>query len=149
MPRLDEAQAICALLPRLRGAQGLPPVWASFQVRPDGTHLADGTPLAEAGAWAQRQTEIVAVGVNCVAPQIVTPALEVLAGVTRKPLVAYPNSGDIYHPDTKTWTTLAPGERFTAQAQTWVDLGVRLMGGCCRTTPQDIAYLAAVIGPRQ
>lgn len=149
MPRLDEAQALIALLGRLTGGQAPLQAWVSFQVRPDGAHLADGTPLAQAGTWAQGQPEVVAVGVNCVAPEVVAPALEVLAGVTSKPLVAYPNSGDTYHPATKTWTTAPPGERFTARAPGWLEAGVRLLGGCCRTTPSDTAVLAGIVNGRR
>ena len=149
MPRLDEAQALIALMGRLTGRQAPPQAWVAFQVRPDGAHLADGTPLAQAGAWAQRQPEVVAVGVNCVAPEVVAPALEVLAGVTGKPLVAYPNSGDAYHPATKTWTTAPPGERFTAGAPGWLEAGARLLGGCCRTAPSDTAVLAGIIADQR
>ena len=50
LPRLDEAQALVAMV------KGLAPQaecwWVSFQVRSDGARLADGTSLAKAAAWA-------------------------------------------------------------------------------------------------
>ena len=98
LPRLDEAQALVAMV------TGLAPqaqCWVSFQVRPDGATLADGTPLAEAAAWAAQEEIVVAVGINCVAPGVVARALPVLRAATGKPLVAYPNAGDLYDPATQ------------------------------------------------
>ena len=115
--------------------------WVSFQVRPDGAHLADGTPLARAAAWAQRARNVVAVGLNCVAPPVVDRALPVLRAAADKPLVAYPNSGDVYDPVTRTWRATVGRGRLTASTSAWLDAGVRLIGGCCRTTPADTAEL--------
>lgn len=141
-PRLDEAQWIVGQLGRLApGAE----CWVSFQVGDDGERLADGTPLAEAGAWADAEPAVSAVGINCVAPPAVAPALGALSAVTAKPLVAYPNSGDIYHPATKTWTVAGGAQRFTGHARPWARAGARLIGGCCRTTPADTAVLARAL----
>jgi len=69
LPRLDEAQALVAMV------KGLAPQaecwWVSFQVRSDGARLADGTSLAKAAAWAAQEAIVVAVGINCVAPGVV------------------------------------------------------------------------------
>lgn len=140
-PRLDEARWLVA---RLRHIAPEAECWVSFQVRPDGEHLADGTPLARAVAWADAEDAVVAVGLNCVAPAVVDRALPVLRSATGKPLVAYPNSGDAYDPAAKTWHCVRGPERFTrftASAPAWLDAGVRLIGGCCRTTPVDTAVL--------
>ena len=142
LPRLDEAQALASMV------KGLAPqaeCWVSFQVRPDGVRLADGTPLVEAAAWAAGEEAVVAVGVNCVAPDVVGRALPVLREVTAKPLVAYPNSGDIYDPGTKTWKAGDEGGGFTALAPSWIAAGVRLIGGCCRTRPAQIREIAHAV----
>jgi len=59
--------------------------------------------------------------------------------------VAYPNSGETYDAATKTWN--ADGNdaaaSLAAGAGDWWKLGARVIGGCCRTTPRDIASLAA------
>lgn len=144
MPRLDEAQAVVELLERLSPAAW---AWVSFQVDGGGERLADGTPLLRAASWAQEAAGVIAVGVNCVAPEAVLPALEAMRAVTTKPLVAYPNSGDLYHPSTKTWTVVPAERRFTAHARSWARAGARLIGGCCRTTPADTAVLATALTP--
>ena len=120
-------------------------------MRSDGEHLADGTPLAEAAAWADTEDAVIAVGVNCVAPSVVSLALPVLSAATHKPLVAYPNAGGTYDPDSRTWRPAGGPERFTrytASAPEWLDAGVRLIGGCCRTTPVDTAVLHDLVARR-
>jgi len=119
--------------------------WVSFQVRPDGAQLADGTPLTEAAAWADTEDAIVAVGVNCVAPAVVDRALPMLRAVTGKPLVAYPNSGDAYDPITKTWCRARGRGRFADAVPAWLDAGVRLIGGCCGPAPMDTAALHSLV----
>ncbi|OLO43433.1 homocysteine S-methyltransferase, partial [Actinomyces oris] len=126
IPRLDEAQALVAMV------KGLAPqseCWVSFQVRPDGARLADGTPLAEAAAWGAQEEMVVAVGINCVAPGVVARALPVLRAATGKPLAAYPNAGDLYDPATKTWQSIGDRAGIPALAPSWIDAGVRLVGG--------------------
>ena len=144
LPRLDEAQALASMV------KGLAPqaqCWVSFQVRPDGATLADGTPLAEAATWAAQEEIVVAVGINCVAPGVVGRALPVLRAATGKPLVAYPNAGDLYDPVTKTWQSTGEGAGIAALAPSWIDAGVRLVGGCCRTRPAQISELARAVRP--
>lgn len=146
MPRLDEAVAVVGWMGEtVPGAR----CWVSFQVRPDGAHLADDTPLREAAAWAVGEDAVLAVGLNCVAPEVVAPALEVLRSATSKPLVAYPNAGDAYDPVSKTWIEASAHERFTASADSWLDSGVGLLGGCCRTTPADTRALAGSVAARR
>ena len=42
--------------------------------------------------------------------------------------------------------TYFPGVPFADQARSWHDAGARLLGGCCRTTPQDIKAIYATYG---
>ena len=144
LPRLDEAQALASMVKDLAPQAQC---WVSFQVRPDGATLADGTPLAEAAAWAAQEETVVAVGVNCVAPGVVARALPVLRAATNKPLVAYPNAGDLYDPATKTWQSTGDGAGIPELAPSWIDAGVRLVGGCCRTRPAQIRQLARAVCP--
>ena len=144
LPRLDEAQALVAMVKSLAPQAEC---WVSFQVRSDGARLADGTSLAEAAAWAAREGMVVAVGINCVAPDVVGRALPVLRAATVKPLVAYPNAGDLYDPATKTWHSTGEGTGIPALAPSWIDVGARLVGGCCRTRPAQIRQLARAVRP--
>ena len=144
LPRLDEARALASMVTALAPQAQC---WVSFHVRPDGSTLADGTPLAEAAAWAEQEEIVVAVGVNCVAPGVVGRALPVLRAATNKPLVAYPNAGDLYDPATKTWQSTGDGAGIPELAPSWIDAGARLVGGCCRTRPAQIRQLARAVCP--
>lgn len=142
LPSFAEAQALLALTEEFDVDS-----WFSFTLR-DGAHISDGTPLASVAALLDGKAKVAAVGVNCVPLQLVTPALAALGQVTDTPLLAYPNSGEIYDPATKTWNSATPDPDSQAPhdlaggAPVWRDLGARIIGGCCRTTPADIAAVA-------
>ncbi|MGO4236562.1 homocysteine S-methyltransferase [Pseudarthrobacter sp. YAF2] len=144
LPSSAETEALLALT-----AEAGVDSWFSFTLR-DEAHISDGTPLEEVANLLDAHPHVAAVGVNCVPLHLVTPALSVLRQHTDKPLLAYPNSGETYHPETKTWG--APGTGGTADAApldlaggfpAWRKMGARIIGGCCRTTPGDIAAVAA------
>jgi homocysteine S-methyltransferase len=148
LPSLAEAEALVALMEEF-DVEG----WLSFTLR-DGGHISDGTPLAQVAKLSRAQPLVVAVGVNCVPLELVSPALSALGNATEAPLVAYPNSGESYDAVTKTWgpaaAVAAPGSKQAAclaeVAPIWRELGARLIGGCCRTTPKDIAAVARLTG---
>ncbi|MHC6591676.1 homocysteine S-methyltransferase [Arthrobacter sp. C152] len=143
LPSFAEAEALVALT----GELGVD-TWLSFSLR-DGGHISDGTPLADVARLVDGQPHVAAVGVNCVPLHLVTPALSALGLHTDKPLLAYPNSGEAYDPGTKTWRA---GDAGAADApsgladgiHTWREHAARIIGGCCRTSPGDIAAVAAV-----
>lgn len=127
VPDVDEAEALVDLV----GAAGVP-AWLSYTI--DGAWTRAGQPLAEAFAVAAGVREIVAVGVNCCAPEDVLPAIEI-AAATGKPVIVYPNSGERW--DGRGW---AGPRTFSARLATqWVAAGARIVGGCCRVGPADIA----------
>jgi homocysteine S-methyltransferase len=144
LPSFAEAEALLALTGEFDVES-----WFSFSLR-DGGHISDGTPLAAVAELCGSDPRVVAVGVNCVPLHLVPAALTALGKAGSKPLVTYPNSGESYDPATKTWAagsgTAAPETRpasLAAGAGAWRELGARIVGGCCRTTPRDIAALAA------
>ena len=47
--------------------------------------------------------QVLAVGVNCVAPSYVLPLIRAAKNETDKPLVAYPNSGACYDASSGVW----------------------------------------------
>ncbi|WP_201368471.1 homocysteine S-methyltransferase family protein, partial [Mycobacterium intracellulare] len=67
------------------------PAWLSYTI--DGARTRAGQPLTEAFAVAAGVDEIVAVGVNCCAPDDVLPAIA-SASEIGKPVIVYPNSGE-------------------------------------------------------
>ncbi|MEV8240002.1 homocysteine S-methyltransferase [Microbacterium testaceum] len=106
----------------------------------DSTGFAAPGALGRALETAASVPGVLAVGVNCCAPEHVMTALR---GAPARPLVAYPNSGERWDAATRTWHG---GSRPLAQdAPAWVAAGARLVGGCCRAMPSDIAAIAAAV----
>ncbi|GAA1441139.1 homocysteine S-methyltransferase [Mycobacterium cookii] len=135
IPDVDEAQALMNLVRSL----GVP-AWLSYTV--DGACTRAGQPLADAYAVADGVPEIVAVGVNCCAPADVLPAIGP-ASATGKPVIVYPNSGERWDPARRAW--VGPASFSQQLAAQWVSAGARVVGGCCRVRPADIAQLAAAL----
>lgn len=86
-----------------------------------------------------------AIGLNCsVGPAIILGAIQKMARVTDLPLSAVPNAGlpqevhgrKIY---------LADPEYMANYARRLVQAGVRIVGGCCGTTPEHIREMASQI----
>ncbi|MFJ6677664.1 homocysteine S-methyltransferase [Microbacterium sp. NPDC091382] len=112
------------------------PAWISLSAA---STAFEGDGLAAALATAASAPNVVAVGANCCPPEFIPAVLAAVpAGVAA---VVYPNSGETWDAASRSWRGEA-GAAF-AEAEAWVDAGARLIGGCCRTTPADIAALAA------
>ncbi|KEF96362.1 hypothetical protein K883_03399 [Mycobacterium sp. TKK-01-0059] len=130
IPDVDEAEALVDVVRSV----GMP-AWLSYTI--DGARTRAGQPLTEAFAVAAGVDEIVAVGVNCCAPDDVLPAIA-SASEIGKPVIVYPNSGERW--DGRAW--VGPRTFATGLAAQWVSAGARIVGGCCRVGPADIAELA-------
>ncbi len=144
IPTLVEAEALLVALETVCPAM---PVWMSFTCR-DGVHLWHGETLAQAVTTAAASPQVVAVGINCTAPRWVESLLAAARGVTGKPLVVYPNSGESWDAAARTWIACGTTD-FGRAALAWWDAGARLIGGCCRTTPDDIRAVRAALSTLQ
>jgi homocysteine S-methyltransferase len=138
VPDIDEAEALMTVV----SGVGVP-AWLTYSV--DGDRTRAGQLMAEAFAVARDVPEVVAVGVNCCAPSDVPRAIAAAREVTGKPVIVYPNSGEGWDARRRTWAGVS---RYSAgQARQWVAAGARIVGGCCRVRPADIAEIAqAVVG---
>lgn len=133
VPDADEAEALVDLV-RSVGK----PAWLSYTV--DGNRTRAGQPLADAFAVASGVDEIVAVGVNCCAPGDVLPAIATASEIG-KPVIVYPNSGERWDAVRHKWIGRPS---FSAElASQWIAAGARIVGGCCRVGPTEIAQVAA------
>ncbi|MCX4723108.1 homocysteine S-methyltransferase [Streptomyces sp. NBC_01306] len=140
VPDTDEAEAL------LRAADGCgTPVWLSYSITGERTRA--GQPLAEAFALAADRDQVVAVGVNCCASEDVGRAAALASSVTGKPVVVYPNSGEQWDAERRGWR--GRSTFVAAQVHGWEEAGARLVGGCCRVGPEEIADLAQLrMSPR-
>jgi homocysteine S-methyltransferase len=137
VPDVDEAEALVGLVHDL----GVP-AWLSYTIA--GTTTRAGQPLADAFAVAVDVPEIVAVGVNCCAPDDVEHAVRVAWETTGKPVIVYPNRGERWDADRRTWVGTSGWSADLGPR--WVAEGARIVGGCCRVRPADIAAIAANVG---
>jgi homocysteine S-methyltransferase len=142
MPNAAEVKALCGLLTdEFPGMTA----WVSLSVGESSTALCDGTSLAAVVDMANACDQITAVGINCTAEENVTATLHTLTPLTAKPIIVYPNNGDIYNPIDKSWQANPNARSFTALAPEWRAAGARIIGGCCRSTPADIAGMATAL----
>ena len=137
IPRADEAGILAGLLDRLSA----PPAWISFTCR-DGESTSHGEPIELAVEAATSGGRVVAVGVNCTAPEHVPELLRRAASATDLPLVAYPNSGRVWDGNERGWLTLGSDHLALDSVAEWVGAGARLVGGCCGIGPIAIGEIA-------
>ncbi len=137
IPSLAEAEALVRVLTEFPGTAA----WLSFSCA-DGEHVCHGERFVDCVAMAAASPQIVAVGVNCTPPRYIESLLQQATTVTQKPLLTYPNSGERWDAANQCWLPGSGVADFAAAAQRWHAAGARLIGGCCRTTPADIAALA-------
>jgi homocysteine S-methyltransferase len=132
-PSPDEAMLVLELLeawPETRA-------WVAFTCRDSG-QVSEGQPVREAIGAVAGHPQVVAAGFNCIAPGLAEGLLAAVAGLTAKPLVVYPNSGERWDAAARRWIPGEAGADFSAAAPRWLASGARLIGGCCRTTPETI-----------
>jgi homocysteine S-methyltransferase len=135
----------------LRDFPAAPPAWFSFTCR-DERHTAHGEPLRECARVLDAEPRVVAIGVNCTAPQFVPSlvrelraAMRQLRAVTSKPIVAYPNRGQQWDAARRAWSGPASTADWATLARQWHNAGARWLGGCCGTTPAEIAALRTIL----
>lgn len=140
IPSAAEARALLSLV-----AESAASAWFSFSCR-DGLRISDGTPLADCARFLSPHPRVVGLGLNCTSPDLVLGLVASLAGVTGKPVVAYPNSGERYRVATRTWSGEATAD-WGDLGRSWRRAGARLIGGCCRTGPTHVRALRAALSP--
>lgn len=130
IPIAKEAQFILNHMRKYSGA----PVVFSF------SHI---DAALEASTLFAKEQQVAALGLNCLTPENMIRDLPRLARATQKHIFAYPNAGGIYDAQTKTWARSEPND--LRQLASWSEfmnvcdsLNVKVRGGCCRSTPNDI-----------
>jgi len=137
IPSMLEAEAVTALLEELENA---PPAWVSFSCR-SAIEVSHGEPLAECFAAAGASQGVIAIGINCTPPRFVSGLLASTHGATGNEVAVYPNSGEIWDAGRRAWIPGESSAPIEELAPEWRRLGARLIGGCCRTTPETIRIL--------
>ncbi|MCL2723404.1 MAG: bifunctional homocysteine S-methyltransferase/methylenetetrahydrofolate reductase [Polyangiaceae bacterium] len=121
-------------------SKGQIPVVASASVD-EQSRMSDGTTSAEI-ARLMREWGASVVGVNCCAgPMNVLEAVEPMLEL-KLPVWAVPNAGLPRRVDERL-VYVSTAEYFGVYARRMFKMGVRLVGGCCGTTPDHIKRIAA------
>lgn len=137
IPCLVEAQALVRLLAEFESIQA----WISFSCR-DEFHVSEGQRFEDCVRTVEASPFVVAVGVNCTSPKYIPSLIAKGRRVTEKPILVYPNSGESYDAATNDWEGQPVYASFSEEAREWHKAGARMIGGCCRTTPEDIRGIA-------
>jgi homocysteine S-methyltransferase len=137
IPCLTEARALARLLAEFPGQHA----WFSFSAR-DEFYTNHGEKITDCAAYLDSFEQVAAIGINCTAPKFITGLIHEIRSATTKPILAYPNSGEIYDPVTHTWHGETDCNAFGEQAKEWYAAGAQIIGGCCRTTPEHIRVIA-------
>jgi len=119
------------------------PIVAQMTTEEDGNSLDGTLPEKFAPALVDRGADVI--GVNCsVGPAPMLETIERMSAVTTARLSAQPNSGKPRDIEGRT-VYLASPEYLASYARRFIARGVRLVGGCCGTTPEHIRQIAAAV----
>ncbi len=134
IPSFEEAEVLLDIL------RQTPEIfaWMSFSCQDD-ERISDGTPIRDCAALLKDCKQVVAVGINCTAPKYIPSLIEqVHLGSPNTPTMVYPNSGNIYDNETRTWLENSDPLNCGIAASDWFRRGARLIGGCCQMGPEHI-----------
>ncbi|OAS83092.1 MULTISPECIES: homocysteine S-methyltransferase [Metabacillus] len=137
IPSLQEAKVLDSLLKEFPETYA----WLTFSLKNEKA-ISDGTLLEECSRVFEDSKQIVAIGINCVPVSFVTESINVLSANTKKPIIVYPNSGETYNPETKTWHGQESCNGLEYESKEWYHAGARIIGGCCRTAPHHIEEIS-------
>jgi methionine synthase I (cobalamin-dependent)/5,10-methylenetetrahydrofolate reductase len=109
------------------------PIIAQMTLQQDGLGLLGMEPAEFTRKLCEWNADVV--GVNCsVGPKVMLDAIEKMAKVADRPLSAQPNAGIPQNIEGRNMYLVSP-EYLAEYARRFVQAGVRLVGGCCGTTP--------------
>ncbi|MBW2276060.1 MAG: bifunctional homocysteine S-methyltransferase/methylenetetrahydrofolate reductase [Deltaproteobacteria bacterium] len=133
-------QALAAVMEqRDRTGEDLP-VIASMTVNQHGHTLYGAVPRTFGKKLDESGADVV--GVNCsVGPKPMLETLESLARVTDKPLSVMPNAGLPTEVEGRTIYVCSP-DYMANYARRFVQMGARIVGGCCGSTPDHTRAMA-------
>lgn len=119
------------------------PIITSMTVGDDG-NLLYGT---DTETFTRKLTrwDVDVIGLNCsVGPHYMLQTLEKIAGLTDKPISAIPNAGMPRIIDGRN-IYLSSSEYMAEYVRRFIQLGIKIVGGCCGTSPEHIKTMRSAI----
>ncbi len=134
------------MLIAIEALAGLDPVPIIAQMTVDENHeTLYGERIDHAIARIARHEAVAAVGLNCsVGPSDMLGSLELIRRVTDKPISVQPNAGLPRQVEGRQLYMSTP-EYMAEYAKRFFEMGARIIGGCCGTTPEHIREIARVV----
>jgi len=127
----------------IRSFSGLPIV-ASLTYAEDGKAYGDLSPAEAAAQLKNKNVQVI--GANCtLGPQALLPILRELAGVDDLRVSGMPNAGFPKREGDRIVYPKSSPEYFALFAREAAAAGVRILGGCCGTTPAHIKAMAEAV----
>ncbi len=138
----SDVDELCAAVDAIRSFSQLPIV-AQLTYSEEGTTFGGTRP---SDAWEKlKGRQIQAIGANCtIGPQLLLPVLRQMAAAASLPLSAMPNAGFPHRMGDRIVYPKSSPEYFALFAREAAEIGVRLLGGCCGTTPEHVRAMADV-----
>jgi homocysteine S-methyltransferase len=119
------------------------PIVAHMTLEDDGSSLEGVAPEVFGPRLAALPVQ--AIGVNCsVGPAAMLEAVERMAQVVGLPISAQPNAGKPRAVDNRNLYLCSP-EYMAVYAKRFIEAGVRIIGGCCGTTPDHIKAIRGAV----
>jgi len=91
--------------------------WFSFSCK-DEKHLSSGETIEEAIKPIAQEENVLAIGANCSAPANILAIIKAIKKNTAKPIIVYPNSGEVWDAKKKSWLGNSNPEEFAQMAKT-------------------------------
>jgi len=143
----SDLEELLAAIDAIRSFSSLPIV-AELTFSEEGTTFGGTRPRDAAARLKEKNVQ--AIGANCtLGPQLLLPILQEFASVEGLPLTAMPNAGFPKRVGDRVVYPRSSPDYFALFAREAADLGVRLIGGCCGTTPEHIRALAVAVQLRR
>lgn len=119
------------------------PIIAQMTITDDGNTPLGDTPETIVQKLTPYQVD--AIGLNCsVGPQIMLESIQRMSGVTKHPLACQPNAGFPKLVDGR-YIYLCSSDYMSKFSKRFIQSGVRILGGCCGTTPEHIKAIKTVV----
>ncbi|KAI8939666.1 hypothetical protein NX059_003424 [Plenodomus lindquistii] len=148
IPSKEETEALLELL-QVEFPETM--AWFTFTLAGEDA-IADGTALSTLVPLFEGVEQVVALGFNCVPDVLGLAAIKTLKpllnehGMGHVGIVIYPNSGEQWNAQAREWEgKRTEGGLLGEKTREWYTAGARLVGGCCRTTPEDIGVMRKVL----
>ncbi|EFO23447.1 hypothetical protein LOAG_05038 [Loa loa] len=142
VPSYKEAVAILKAVNAINHSYNF---WISFSCK-NGEQTNHNESFCKSVEKISHHPNILGIGINCTSPNYITQLLQSASiSVNSLPFIVYPNSGEEYECGTKKWRNGKCIFPDMGQLMEWKNLGMKVVGGCCRVGAEKIKELSTLV----